>query len=78
MATLRQLVNDLIDQGLAALPTPVIEHLTNAKKELLLAMRALLDEELKWSDRHLARAREIKARRAQERGDRDRARRMRR
>jgi len=72
MAGLRRLVNDVIDESLASLPTTVAEHLTNSKKELLLAMRALVDEELKWSDIHLARTREPKAERAQARGARDR------
>jgi hypothetical protein len=71
MAGLRRLVNDVIDESLASLPTAVAEHLTNSKKELLLAMRALVDEELKWSDIHLARARELKAKRAQTRAARE-------
>ncbi len=65
MAGLRQFVNQVIDESLASLPAPVAEHLTNSKKELLLAIRALLDEELKWNDIHLARARELKAKRSQ-------------
>jgi hypothetical protein len=67
---LRKAVNDLIDESLASLPTAVAQHLTNSKKELLLAVRALLDEELKWSDIHLARAKELKAKRSQERAAR--------
>lgn len=67
MAGLRRLVNDVIDESLASLPTAVAEHLTNSKKELLLAIRALVDEELKWSDVHLARARELKVKRSQAR-----------
>jgi len=70
MAGLRRLLNDVIDQSMASLPTGVAEHLTNSKKELLLAIRALLDEELKWSDIHLARARELKAKRSQDRAAR--------
>ena len=72
MAGLRRLVNNVIDESLASLPTALAEHLTNSKKELLLAIRALVDEELKWSDIHLARARELKAKRAHARGARDR------
>lgn len=71
MAGLRRFVNDLIDEGMASLPTSVAEHLTNSKKELLLAIRALVDEELKWSDIHLARARELKAKRHQARATRE-------
>ncbi len=71
MAGLRRLVNDVIDESLASLPTAVAEHLTNSKKELLLAIRALVDEELKWSDVHLARARELKAKRSQARAARE-------
>jgi hypothetical protein len=71
MAGLRGLVNDVIDQGMALLPTAVAQHLTNSKKELLLAIRALLDEELKWSDIHLARAKELKAKRSQARAPRE-------
>ena len=71
MAGLQRLVNDVIDEGMASLPTAVAEHLTNSKKELLLAIRALVDEELKWSDIHLARARELKAKRSQGRVARD-------
>lgn len=70
MGMLRKAVNDLIDESLASLPTAVAQHLTNSKKELLLAVRALLDEELKWSDIHLARAKELKAKRSQERAAR--------
>jgi hypothetical protein len=65
MAGFRAFVNDIIDESMASLPTAVAQHLTNSKKELLLAVRALLDEELKWSDIHLARARELKAKRSQ-------------
>ena len=64
-------VNNLLDESLASLPTAVAQHLTNSKKELLLAVRALLDEELKWSDIHLARARELKAKRSQARAARE-------
>ena len=71
MAGLKRLVNDVIDESLASLPTAVAEHLTNSKKELLLAIRALVDEELKWSDIHLARARDLKAKRAQVRAPRE-------
>jgi len=67
---LRKAVNDFIDESLASLPTAVAQHLTNSKKELLLAIRAILDEELKWSDIHLARAKELKAKRSQERAAR--------
>ena len=71
MAGLRRLVNDVIDEGMASLPGAVAEHLTNSKKELLLAIRALVDEELKWSDIHLARARELKAKHSQARAARE-------
>jgi hypothetical protein len=67
MGGFRRFLNTVIDEGLASLPIGVAEHLTNSKKEFLLAIRALLDEELKWSDVHLARARDLKAKRAQER-----------
>jgi hypothetical protein len=71
MAGFRAFVNDIIDESMASLPTAVAQHLTNSKKELLLAVRALLDEELKWSDIHLARARELKAKRSQARAARE-------
>lgn len=71
MAGLRRFVNDLIDEGMAFLPTAVAAHLTTSKKELLLAIRALVDEELKWSDVHLDRARELKAKRYQARTARE-------
>jgi len=72
MAGFGRFVNDLLDESLASLPTAVAQHLTNSKRELLLAVRALLDEELKWSDIHLARARELKAKRSQARAARER------
>lgn len=72
MTGLRRLVNDVIDEGLACLPAAIAEHLTNSKKELLLAIRAMLDEELKWSDMHLARARELRGKRSQARAARGR------
>ncbi len=72
MPVVQRLVNDVIDESMAFLPTAVAEHLTNSKKELLLAIRALVDEELKWSDIHLARARELRAKRSQARAARER------
>jgi len=72
MVGIGRLLNDAIDQGMASLPIAVAEHLTNSMKEMLLAIRALLDEELKWSDIHLAKARELKARRSQARVARER------
>ena len=71
MAGLRRLVSEVIDEGMASLPTAVAEHLTNSGKELLLAIRALVDEELKWSDIHLARSRELRAKRSRGRVSRD-------
>ncbi len=71
MAGLRRLLNDAIDESLALLPSAVAEHLTNSKKELLLAIRVLVDEELKWSDIHLARARELKSTRGRARAARE-------
>ena len=71
MAGFRELMNDAIDQGLASLPSTVAEHQTNSKKEFLLAIRALLDEELKRSDIHQARARELKANRSRARAARE-------
>lgn len=40
MAGVRNVLNTLIDESLAFLPTPVAQHLTNSKKELLLAIRS--------------------------------------
>jgi len=58
MAGWRGLFNNLIATSLSYLPAETAQHLVNSEKELLLAVRALLDEQLKWSDIHLARAAE--------------------
>lgn len=63
---IRQAGNNLIENSLAWLPTPVAEHLVNAQKEVLCAVKALIEEEIKWSDIHLARAKEKKLRAKQE------------
>jgi len=60
---LRRRANLVIDTGLSYLPANTVSHLGNASTELLRAARALLDEQILWNGRHVARAEEIRLRR---------------
>jgi hypothetical protein len=61
--SLRRRANLVIDTGLSYLPADTVSHLGNASTELLRAARALLDEQILWNGRHVARAEEIRLRR---------------
>ncbi|HLC27426.1 MAG TPA: hypothetical protein VJM80_11735 [bacterium] len=58
MAGMREFFNNLIAASLSYLPKETTQHLVNSEKELFLAVRSLLDEQMKWCDFHLARAAE--------------------
>lgn len=65
MDMIRQTLNELIDETLSRMPEPMAEHLGNAQKELLKAVQAAIDEQVKWIDIHLSHAKERRARRRQ-------------
>ncbi|MBI3014056.1 MAG: hypothetical protein HYY65_03090 [Candidatus Tectomicrobia bacterium] len=58
MAGMRGFFNNLIATSLSYLPGETAKHLVNSQKELLLAIRSILDAQIKWSDIHLTRAAE--------------------
>lgn len=58
MATTGGFFNNLVDTALSYLPSDTARHLVNSQKELLMAARSVLDEQIKWSDIHIARAEE--------------------
>jgi len=60
---LRSMVNDARAEMLSHVPTEVGNHLTAARKEFLAAVRAAVDEEIKWTDRRWEMAKERKAER---------------
>jgi hypothetical protein len=56
--------NHALDTGLSFLPRATVVHLGNASTELLRAVRAIVDEQITWNGRHVARAEEIRRERA--------------
>lgn len=63
--TIRRAVNEVVDTGLSYLPPDTVSHLARASSELLLAARAVIDEQIVWNGRHVERAAGIReARRA--------------
>ncbi len=54
--TIRRAVNETIDTGLSFLPPETVTHLGRASEELLLAARAVIDEQIVWNGRHVERA----------------------
>ena len=58
-AKLEQFRQDIVDCVLSFIPPDVAEHLGNSKKELLKAVRSLIDQEIEKTDSHIARAKEI-------------------
>lgn len=56
--------NRALDTGLSFLPQETVVHLGNASTELLRAVRAIVDEQITWNGRHVARAEEIRRERA--------------
>ena len=58
-AKLEQLRQDLVDCVLSFIPSDVAEHLGNSKKELLKAVRSMIDKEIEKTDSDIARAKEL-------------------
>jgi len=58
-AKLEQFRQDMVDCVLSFIPSDVAEHLGNSKKELLKAVRSLIDQEIEKTDSHIARAKEL-------------------
>ena len=52
----RDTTNKLIETFYGILPYETALHLANAQKELLQAVSALVDEQIKWTDIHIERA----------------------
>ena len=50
----------VIGKILKIIPEDVIEHIGNSKKEVLMAIRSLIDEELKRTDEGVSQAKEKK------------------
>lgn len=51
--SLRRRANRVLDTGLSFLPAETVVHLGNASSELLRAARALIDEQIVWTGRHV-------------------------
>ncbi|HEX7126731.1 MAG TPA: hypothetical protein VF406_13320 [Thermodesulfobacteriota bacterium] len=65
ISAVRRVVNEAVDTGLSFLPPDTVSHLGRASTELLLAARAVIDEQIAWNGRHVERAAAIReARRA--------------
>ena len=62
---LRVIANETHARILSLVPTAVGNHLTAAKKEMLSAVKLVIDEEMKWTDKRWENAQAIKAERKQ-------------
>lgn len=58
--TIRRALNEAVDSGLSYLPPETVAHLGRASTELLLAARAVIDEQIYWNGRHVERAAAIR------------------
>lgn len=63
---LRVAFNDVYDGVLKRIPPDTVGHLNNSRKELLLAVRTLIDKEVSNIDKSTARAQELHAKKAAE------------
>lgn len=59
MEKITELKDEVIDCVLKAIPPEVAEHLGNSKKELLKALRAMIDKEIEAIDKTIDRARKL-------------------
>ncbi len=59
MEKITELKDEVIDCVLKAIPPDVAEHLGNSKKELLKAIRAMIDKEIEAIDKTIDRARKL-------------------
>lgn len=64
----RRWANQALESFLAWLPEPVAQHLVNSQNEFFRAIRAVIDKQIEWNDRHLKNAKEMRARRRRQRG----------
>ena len=53
---IRDTANKLIESCYGLLPYETAKHLANAQKEFLQAISSMIDEQIKWTDIHVARA----------------------
>ena len=53
---IRDTANKLIERCYGLLPYETAVHLANAQKEFLQAISSMIDEQVKWTDIHVARA----------------------
>jgi hypothetical protein len=53
---IRDKANKLIESFYGILPYETAVHLANAQKEFLNAIGSMIDEQIKWTDVHVARA----------------------
>jgi hypothetical protein len=53
---IRDAANRLIESFYGVLPYETAVHVANAQKEVLKAIESVIDEQIKWTDRHVARA----------------------
>ena len=56
----KELRQNILNTILSKFPDEVIEHLGNSKKEVLLAIRSMIDEEIKKTDDDVTKAKEVK------------------
>lgn len=63
LKAIRRTVNEAVDTGLSYLPPETVSHLGRASTEVLLAARAVIDQQIVWNDRHVERAGAIRERR---------------
>ena len=54
---IRDTANKLIESFYGFLPYQTAVHLVNAQKEFLKAIESVIEEQIKWTDVHLERAR---------------------
>ncbi len=63
LSDIRSRLNDAHAELLSMVPTAVGDHLAVAKKEILSAVQAVIDEEIRWTDKRWENAKEKKAER---------------
>ena len=56
----KELRQNILNAVLSKFPDEVIEHLGNSKKEVLLAVRSMIDEEIKSTENDVTKAKEVK------------------
>ncbi|RMF92546.1 MAG: hypothetical protein D6734_12030 [Candidatus Schekmanbacteria bacterium] len=59
--TLKELGDAMVDALISKLPEDVATHLCNSKKEMLLALRGMIDSELRRSEERITKIKEKKS-----------------